>query len=74
MHDKSLFEFLKEHEHEDIRIYSTPEGYLQAIKITMYLNTMAVSRIIGYEELMSPVFPLRDILNDMYEQFEKEDK
>ena len=69
MEEKALFEFLKEHEHEDIRIYATPEGYLQAIKITMYLNTMAVSRIIGYEELMSPVFPLKDILDNMYSQF-----
>lgn len=75
MRNTLLFEFLKEHEHEDIRIYADHAEYLSGIgiRIMMRLNFAIVSKVFSYEELMSASFSLKDVLNDMYVELKKED-
>lgn len=74
--DQDLLAFLKEHENEDIAIYSFPVPVLYGVKLELRVGTMIISRIYSYDEIMSPVFRLKKVLDDMYSQLnsEKEDK
>ena len=77
--EKELFEFLEEHKDEKLRVYSEQDPFLGGISLVLtYLPQkgppLNTKRMLDYNEVMSPLFSMRSVLEEMFESIKKYEK